>query len=457
MACSRGWVIVAAASTINLFTLALMRSGAIVYVGIASAFGVSREDASWPMCLTTVFNLLAGPIAGILAQYFQISTLLVAGCFLASLPVCVSYFANGVPFLIVSLGVVHGCGLSLLTLCYAAVNMSVTTNKALASGVSIGGTVVGGIIFPPVIQYLFDEYGTKGGLLVFGAVMLNSVAAALFTRTPWRGTIAPGLVDNNRNQRDSNSLGFSSGTKGLEKPLNGSDCKSISRCDGAWDVVDSPPSDKAFPRNSLAKWLLFLKNPKFYVVAYTLGQIWYLNTTLLTVVVDYAVDRGIPKWDAVSLVTFMTAADLVSRFVSGPITDKGLLRKSAMMVLCLTTNGVAYSLLPLSSSYPALAALSAVAGSCVGIAVTHIFVLCGELVDPVVFSMCMGAANFFAAFALLERPLMIGYCRDTLGSYDGLFYFSAGIAWSCAILWLVTYLLERRTTGKELLPQATTR
>ncbi|KAH7939367.1 monocarboxylate transporter 5 [Rhipicephalus sanguineus] len=489
MGCSRGWVVVAAASTINIFTLAMMRSGAIVYVAIASTFGVTREDASWPMCLATVFNLLAGPISGILAQYFQISNLLVVGCFLASLPVCASYFANGVPFLIISLGVVHGCGLSLLTLGYAAVNQSVTTNKALASGITIGGSVVGGIIFPPVMQYLFDEYGTKGGFLVFGAIMLNSTAAALFTRTPWRETVASrnmeksvpsssttvdisnvvnthlyeangdaqGLGDNHRNHCDSDSLSFCNGTTGIEAPLNCSECKRISTCDAALDAIDSPPSDKVFPRNTLAKFLLFLKKPKFYVVAYTLGQIWYLNTTLLTVVVDYAVECGVPKWDAVSLVTFITVPDLVSRFVSGPITDKGLLRKSAMMVLCLTANGVAHSLLPFFTSYPALAALSAVAGSCNGIAVTHIFVLCGELVDPAVFSLCLGAANFVAAFALLERPLMIGYCRDKLGSYDGLFYFSAGVAWSSAILWLLTYICERRTTSEKLLSQATRR
>ncbi|KAL1470142.1 hypothetical protein MTO96_040628 [Rhipicephalus appendiculatus] len=487
MACSRGWVVVAAASTINLFTMSMMRSGAIIYVGIASTFGVSREDASWPMCLATVFNLLAGPISGILAQYFQISTLLVVGCCLASLPVCASYFANGVPFLIISLGVMHGCGLSLLTLGYAAVNQSVTTNKALASGITIGGSVVGGIIFPPVMQFLFDEYGTKGGFLVFGAIMLNSTAAALFTRTPWRGTTAArdlkksapsysvtaaisnvanarvyeahgdtqGLGDDDRNHCDSDSLSFCKGTTWLETSLNCSECARISKCDIALNVLDSPLSENASPKNILSKWLLFLKNPKFYVVAYSLGQIWYLNTTLLTVVVDYAVECGVPKWDAVSLVTFITVPDLVSRFVSGPITDKGLLRKSAMMLLCLTTNGIAHSLLPLFASYPALAALSAVAGSCNGIAVTHIFVLCGELVDPAVFSLCLGAANFVAAFALLERPLMIGYCRDKLGSYDGLFYFSAGVAWSSAFLWLVVYLRERRTTGEKLLPQAT--
>ncbi|KAH6924023.1 hypothetical protein HPB50_010586 [Hyalomma asiaticum] len=481
MACSRGWIVVAAASTINLFTLALMRSGAIVYVGIANTFDVSREDAAWPMCLTTVFNLVMGPITGILAQYFQISTLLVVGCLLASFPVGASYFSNGVPFLIVSLGVIHGCGLSLLTLGYAAVNQSVATNKALASGITIGGSVVGGIIFPPVIQYLFDEYGTKGGFLVFSAVMLNSTVAALFTRTPWRQTTAPRTLEksmqvssksavgsvanvpvyeangevrtvggNDCSHVDSTSLSFCNGTGDLATHVECSEFTRVPTLETTLDAADCHSWEKVSPQNTLAKWMSFLKNPMFYIVAYTLGQVWYLNTTLLTVVVDYAVDCGIPKWNAVSLVTVITASDLVSRFVSGPITDKGILRKSTMMAMCLTVNGVAHALLPHFASYAALAVLSAVSGSSNGVAVTHIFVLCAELVDPAVFSVCLGAANFVAAFALLERPLMIErpsgpnadpcsvlpseghYCKSSYGSFRFL-YDSDGK--TCQLFW----------------------
>ncbi|KAL3223720.1 hypothetical protein MRX96_027186 [Rhipicephalus microplus] len=317
--------------------------------------------------------------------------------------------------------------------------------------------------------------------------MLNSTVAALFTRTPWRETTpaldsrksvrsssmtlsnvvhayiyesnsdTQALKPHDHKHCDTNSLSFCNGTMALETSLHCSDCAKTRECEAPLNTVESPPRKKTVPRNTLAKWLVFLKNPKFYVVAYSLGQIWYLNTTLLTVVVDYAVECGVPKWNAVSLVTFITVPDLVCRFVSGPITDKGLLRKSTMMALCLTANGIAHSLLPLFASYHALAVLSAAAGTCNGIAVTHIFVLCGELVDPAVFSLCLGAANFVAAFALLERPLMIGYCRDKLGSYDGLFYFSASVAWSSAILWLIVYLHERRTTGAKLLSNATSR
>ncbi|XP_049271823.1 monocarboxylate transporter 11 [Rhipicephalus sanguineus] len=184
----RAWLVVAACCCINAFALAVIRSGAIVYVGVASTFRVTREDAAWPLCLATLFNLAAGPVSGVLARRFNICKLMRLGCLLASLSVSVSYFATGVPYLSVSLGVLHGCGLSLVALSYAVVNQNVSQYRALASGISNGGFVLGGILFPPLVQYLFDVYGTRGGLLVFGAVMLNSTAAALLTSSPYSRT-----------------------------------------------------------------------------------------------------------------------------------------------------------------------------------------------------------------------------------------------------------------------------
>ncbi|KAH6930472.1 hypothetical protein HPB50_013993 [Hyalomma asiaticum] len=181
---ARAWLVVAACCCINAFCLAMIRSGAIVYVGVANTFRVTREHAAWPLCLATLFNLATGPVSGILARYFSICKLMTVGCLLASLSVSVSYFATGASYLIVSLGIMHGCGLSLVALSYAVVNQNMTQYRALASGISNGGFVLGGLLFPPLVQYLFDVYGTRGGLLVFGAVMLNSTAAAFLTSCP---------------------------------------------------------------------------------------------------------------------------------------------------------------------------------------------------------------------------------------------------------------------------------
>ncbi|XP_037278547.2 monocarboxylate transporter 12 isoform X1 [Rhipicephalus microplus] len=458
----RAWLVVAACCCINAFALAVIRSGAIVYVGVANTFRVTREDAAWPLCLATLFNLAAGPVSGVLARYFNICRLMRLGCLLASLSVSVSFFATGVPYLSVSLGVLHGCGLSLVALSYAVVNQNVSQYRALASGISNGGFVLGGILFPPLVQYLFDVYGTRGGLLVFGAVMLNSTAAALLTSSPCSNTPrSKTTTDCTEPRLPEVGAALLRSDSGEHPSLRMNPC-CVSKTDQTISLRDARCamaranketlnlSSESISNNrrcslrqdAMVMCLSFVKLPKFYIVAYTMGQLWFLSTTLLTVVVDYAADRDMPKWEAVSLVTLITAPDLVARFTSGLATDKGVMRKSTMMAACCVGSACSYAMMPSFATYSALAAIMVVAGWCNGAAVAHIFVLAADIADPETFSMCLGIMNFIGAFALLERPLVIGYCRDNLGSYDGVFYFMTAVALSCAGLWAAVHYQE---------------
>lgn len=480
----RAWVVVAACFWINLFSLAMVRSGAIVYVGVAQTFMVSREEASWPLCLATLFNLAVGPVSGVLAQHFEISRLLTAGCLLMSLSVSACFFASDIYFLIVCLGVLHGIGLSILTLVFTAVIRSVARYKALALGIINMGFVLGGLIFPPIVQWLLDEYGIRGSLLLAGALMLNSTAAAFLTKAPQpaavrRGSGCPAetsavLLDGpaERQRPDTSSalsekrksfsepsesacLYLHEGTEENATPLERKGHTAISTWKKLSRLCDVSPSDSR-RRGTWAMCLTFLRRPQFYITAYTIGQLWFLATTLLTVVVDFAVELGLPKWHAVSLVTFMTAADLLTRLVSGLVTDNGLVSKSTLISLHLFAYAAACACMVHFQSYAALAASASVSGWCSGALVTFTCVILAELVDPEAFGLCMGVANFIAAFALLERPLVIGYFRDKLGSYDGLFYTMAAVSASCGVVWLMVRLKEkcidkRRLNKDELL------
>ncbi|KAK8760245.1 hypothetical protein V5799_028488 [Amblyomma americanum] len=355
---------------------------------------------------------------------------MVVGCLLTSLSVSACYFAASVSFLIVSLGVLHGFGLSLLTLSYVVINQNVTRYKALASGIANGGFVLGGIVFPPLVQHLFDEYGTRGALLVTGAVMLNSTAAAFFTKTPARPELlrvpkADALRHLGPPKAPADDFG-----EGSRRRKDGAEDSSKCTCScllqSATEQTTLPSVKDGFTAKSealkphrsrvirparhrtLAACLSFMKRPKFYVVAYTMGQTWFLITTVLTVVVDFAMDHGIPKWEALSLITLLTVPDIVARFTAGLITDKRVLSKSTTVAACVAATALAYFLMPHLPSYPVLAVLVVVVGWCNGAVVTQLFVLCAELVDAKTFSLCLGAAYFVGALALIERPLIIG-------------------------------------------------
>lgn len=440
-------------------------------MGIAQTFMVSREEASWPLCLTTLFNLAAGPVSGVLAQYFEISSLLTAGCLLMSLSVSACYFASDISFLIICLGVLHGCGLSILTLGYTAVNRCMSRYKAWALGIVNMGFVLGGLIFPPLVQWLLDEYGIRGSLLLGGALMLNSTAASFLTKTPRptavrRGSGCSGetspvfFEDPTESRRPDTSSELNERRKSFSEPLESAClCLHGSAPEGAtsleknehkaistWKKLSRLCDVSASHSGKRGTWALclsFLKLPMFYMLAYTIGQLWFLATTLLTVVVDFAMERGLPKWYAVSLVTVMTAADLVSRPMSGLVMDNNLVRKRTLVSLHLLAYAAAYACMVHFQSYAALATSVSVAGWCSGALVTFTCVLLAELVDPEAFGLCMGVSNFIAAFSMLERPLVIGYFRDNLGSYDGLMYAMAAVSTSCALLWLMVRLKEK--------------
>lgn len=58
----RSWAVAAACCWMNVFTLAMVRSAAVVFVGVLQTFNVSREEASWPVNLSSVCYFLTGTL-----------------------------------------------------------------------------------------------------------------------------------------------------------------------------------------------------------------------------------------------------------------------------------------------------------------------------------------------------------------------------------------------------------
>lgn len=57
---ARSWAVAAACCWINVFTFAMIRSAAVVYVALLRTFPVTREQASWPVNLSVVCYLVTG-------------------------------------------------------------------------------------------------------------------------------------------------------------------------------------------------------------------------------------------------------------------------------------------------------------------------------------------------------------------------------------------------------------
>ncbi|KAL1438145.1 hypothetical protein MTO96_048236 [Rhipicephalus appendiculatus] len=485
----RSWVVAAACSWINVFTFALIRSSAVVYVSLLRAFPVTRERASWPANLAIVCYFLTGPIAGVLARYIPIWKLSMVGCLGSSLAVCACFFAPSMLFLDVFLGIIHGTSIGLLSLFSIVVNQHFLKYRVVASGIANAGFTVGGLLFPPVMKALEEKYGIHGTFLIFGAIILNSVAGALLQRTPPQAQQDEDRTGTLCHDSDGRSVINKREDESL-RPHKGSDCSQIldgtSSCgcngtpDQCFQMIHLLPSEeydincdmkeqkmnvsstgdfncakkdayvseeKCALSDPVRKnevqyrpngehFLSFLLLPEYYLITFSFTIIHFNMTTYNTVVVDFGVDRGISAWNGVYLISVYAVSDLMARLGSGWITDRKYLRKSTMMGSHLALWGASICLMPLCSSYPSLVALSVLLGWCNGSTVILVVVLFMELVGLDKVGVCFGCANAVAGLAGLARPLLIGFFRDTRGDYAGLFSVIGGATMFVSLLWL---------------------
>uniref|UniRef100_A0A4D5S410 Putative sugar transporter n=1 Tax=Ixodes scapularis TaxID=6945 RepID=A0A4D5S410_IXOSC len=545
---STSWIVAAGCCWVYVFAYGIFRSAAIIYTALLNSLNITREEASWPVTLMGIFLCVSGPIVGTLGRRYAIWKLTVPACLVGGLAVSVCFFANGIWFLIVFLGVIYGITISFITLSTTVIRQHFTRYRAVACGICYAGLTIGGLIFPPLLQYLVDEYNTRGMLLIAGALMLNATAGTLLQRLPPDTTRGPPSLQNkdsahiSLDQNKANQatlLECASGkgahvnliiTKKLHKPKVAleessalklpleektySDVSGIQECVKGAKIVmtsseeclstvkryqhakkehqgdgdpkytrasylglknDESPFTQADYRSKKFKSLFsegddiddayyetqehgvrpkntkclfkvnipsYLISPKFYLIASTNGVSLFIMSTYLAVIVDFATDRNISKWDAVLLLMFFSMGDMVAKLGSGWITDKGFIGKNFMTAVNLLVCAVSLCLMPLCHSFYLHAFLAMVVGWCNGATLILIPVLYMDLVDADSFSECFGTSIFLGGVMLLPRPLLVGYFRDDLGDYQGLFLLTGAVTALVAFAWI----FDRRTS-----------
>ena len=54
-------------------------------------------------------------------------------------------------------------------------------HRGVANGISVSGNAIGGVIMPPLMEHLVEQYGFRGSMLVLGGLLLHvCLGASLF-------------------------------------------------------------------------------------------------------------------------------------------------------------------------------------------------------------------------------------------------------------------------------------
>ncbi|CAN7986351.1 unnamed protein product [Ixodes pacificus] len=420
------WLTAAACALSTFFALAPLRSSGILYVIIMNEFNVSRQEASWTIMLLGGARVLSGLLAGPLGHRFTARPVIIVGSAISALGVMLSFFADSIGTLHAALGAVHGFGSGIV---YAMNPIVISEHfvkyKGLAMGINFAGSTLGTFVFPKLLEYLVGVFGFHGALLIFGGLLLNSVAFSLFLRQPvWLK---------------------SESTTTLNEVTDETECQGRAE---QWTISGSVADRDAIVKDkpgSMLMGLSIFKLPMFYIITYSFISFNLSYDCYNSLFIDFAIDKGIPMSSAVTMTSLSSVPDLVGRLVLPAVTDRGLIKRRTLMMALIALVGVLYIVLPYQRGYDIIFVLTSGVALLLGCGVVLFPVLLVEYVGLDRMAMATGMLTALSATFSFGKPSIIGYFRDTLGSYHYLFVVCGCVAISASVTWAVVAAVSRNT------------
>ncbi|XP_042907875.1 monocarboxylate transporter 9 [Parasteatoda tepidariorum] len=482
------WFIAFACFWLSFLTVGLHRSAGIIYVSVVQVYNISREQAIWPFSLCGSLMCLLGPLAGFLTHYFSIRSILVSGVLVSAVAIAACFFTPSLMFLIIFFGLFRGIGNGLVvTLNPVLIHQHFKYRKAVATGIAYAGASVGSFALPPLIEYLLATYGLKGCFLVLGAVILNGLVPAFMARAPPQPTTQPisakkkflnvrldflePKVINGKESRPipqdtddaplTETLVVKNDTTGdisrhqiLIVPSNG---PSPEVQNGDYKLIPHSCSVTSSPISLLQKikqredgifgqfrhTAQILTNPMYLAICITFGCNVVNFIAYLTVIVDFARDRNIEETDAVFLVSAFSVGDLFGAVCLGWLSDFKWLKRSYTVMISYAAMGGLLLALPSCETHALFLTVSIFMGIFNGCVMSNIPVVMREYLGLERLAVAIGLGHFFVGVGQLLFPMLIGYFRDDVGSYDHLFTTLGVMCLICSLLWLLEPVFKR--------------
>ncbi|GFT61232.1 MFS domain-containing protein [Nephila pilipes] len=178
------WVVAFAAFFNSLVLSGILRSSGVLFVVFIDIFGVTRQEASWPLTICfSVLNFIA-PVSVLLENGLGVRPIVMIGAVVGAIGLSTCFIASSLNIITILLGV-FGIGYGLVS----AV-MPITINNYFldriitANSIASSGACIGSIIFPVMFEYLIDFYELSSCLLLTGGIVLNVAIAGALMRPP---------------------------------------------------------------------------------------------------------------------------------------------------------------------------------------------------------------------------------------------------------------------------------
>jgi MFS family permease len=388
-------------------SLALMTVGGVAMYGVVvvlpalqSEFGVARADASLPYTLTMIGFGIGGILMGMLVDRFGVavpaligSVCLSAGLVLAGMSGSVLQFAlvHGV------LAGMLGCSATFAPL-VADISLWFNRRRGIAVAICISGNYLAGTVWPPILQYFIDGAGWRAtyiGAGIFCLVVMLPLTLVLRKRPP----ALTGVAGSSKETTLERPMGMSPNALMVLLCIAGIGC------------------------------CVAMSMPQVHIVAYC-GDL------------GYGAQRG------AEMVSVMMGFGIVSRLVSGWISDRiGGLRT---LLLGSVLQGIALALFLPFDGLVSLYVVSALFGLFQGGLVPAYPIIVREFFSPREAGTRVSIVLMATLFGMAFGGWISGAIFDYTGSYRAAFI--NGIGWNLLNLSIAFWLLRASSRAPTAAP-----
>ncbi|XP_021375175.1 monocarboxylate transporter 12-like [Mizuhopecten yessoensis] len=382
--------------------------------GICLTFGVFMPDFlayfggsnAKTQLLSSIINgtyLSLGLVSGALMDRLGCRRVVIVGGIVSSIGLFLSTFSPSLDVMILLYGVGTGVGFGLLyTPSVVVVGHYFIKRRALATGIAVCGSGVGGFVFAPLSVFLIDRYGWKGALWILSAISLNSVIFGAFYRPllPSKVTPISSQIKPETTETDSNS-----NTREVDK-------------NSIWKTFC------IFFRTTIN--LSLLTSPTFVLYGcsgFLLAIGFYIPFNFLPV---FATDIHLSADEGAILLSVIGIFNTLSRVLVGLVSDQPWADCVLINSTALLVGGLATCFLPLYNTYSALLSYSAVFGTAVGSFVALKSIILVELKGVDWLSKSLGLLNVVISIPVFIGSPIAGALSDLTENYNSAFYFAGG-------------------------------
>ena len=370
------WQVVVAIVVQAISSASIFLSYSVIAVQLKETFNPSTMVLMLSVTLAIISGGVLGPLVGSAIDRLSIRRLMLTGSILVTCGFFLLSITTAMWQVLAIYMLVLAIGGSLIGQISTTALLArwFTRRRGLAMGIAVSGVAIGGIIIPPLLQFLIDTFEWRMALRVFACILFSITAPSILLL----------VID-----RPSDRGLYPEGDK-------------------------TPPEIETTPANSSIKSII--RSAPFWVVCIAIGTAFFGPFALISNMVPYTINNGFDARKGALLLSIYSGASFTGKLLYAAVGDR--IDNRVTFVTILSILMVSMLLFIFGDSYANLVIACVLTGISSGAALPLRSVFIANMYGSVSLGRILGLVGLVTMPFTLIGPPLFGWSFDVTGSYN---------------------------------------